>query len=346
MTRRSFGAAFATLTAVGSMAIATAPAHAAALPDVQNLADLSHSVSLAPAVTAAQTFTTNVTAPAASLTLPLGAATAATLNVALDSVNPTTGFPLTATPLATATVGVPATSQPVFTTVPLSGVVLSAGHSYAIVVSGSSSTVSWAANTATAFPALATATSGIGVQWVADPLLRGGFAVEQQVPDSQGSSSVTGTLIAGSLGLRSVPSAVSIPPVQLNGLDQQTSSFSLPIDVNDATGSGAGWSVALQATQFTNQRGFTLPSDALHAVGAAGVSCDPSASGCTAATASDSTSARQVVTAGVPTQIFSAAAETGMGAQTVSPQFTVQVPAGAHAGTYASTWTVTLSTGP
>jgi hypothetical protein len=43
---------------------------------------------------------------------------------------------------------------------------------------------------------------------------------------------------------------------------------------------------------------------------------------------------------------FNAAAASGIGNQTVTPSFKLAVRGNTYAGTYTSTWTLTLSTGP
>ncbi len=44
--------------------------------------------------------------------------------------------------------------------------------------------------------------------------------------------------------------------------------------------------------------------------------------------------------------MYNAAVNTGMGAQTVTPTWQLVVPASAKAGTYTSTWTYSLVSGP
>jgi hypothetical protein len=58
---------------------------------------------------------------------------------------------------------------------------------------------------------------------------------------------------------------------------------------------------------------------------------------------------RQGMLCGPPdtaTKLFNAAAASNIGNQTVTPSFKLAVPAKFYAGTYTSTWTVTLSSGP
>jgi hypothetical protein len=50
--------------------------------------------------------------------------------------------------------------------------------------------------------------------------------------------------------------------------------------------------------------------------------------------------------AALATKLFNAAAASGIGNQTVTPTFKLAVPANTYAGTYTSTWTLTLASGP
>ena len=51
-------------------------------------------------------------------------------------------------------------------------------------------------------------------------------------------------------------------------------------------------------------------------------------------------------TAPTATKIFSSAANTGLGNQTVTVVFQLATPASTFAGSYGSTWTYTLVSGP
>ena len=46
------------------------------------------------------------------------------------------------------------------------------------------------------------------------------------------------------------------------------------------------------------------------------------------------------------TKLYSASAGTGMGAQTLTPTWTLTIPSSAHVGSYSSTWTLSLVSGP
>jgi hypothetical protein len=51
-------------------------------------------------------------------------------------------------------------------------------------------------------------------------------------------------------------------------------------------------------------------------------------------------------TAPTATRVFNAPLGTGMGDQTVTPTWTLAIPANAYSGTYNSTWTLSLVSGP
>ena len=77
------------------------------------------------------------------------------------------------------------------------------------------------------------------------------------------------------------------------------------------------------------------------------VACDTGAT-CTLAT--DAVSYPYALPAGTSapaaTTLYSAAVGTGMGDQTVTPVFSLEVPANAAAGAYSATWTFSLVSGP
>jgi hypothetical protein len=109
--------------------------------------------------------------------------------------------------------------------------------------------------------------------------------------------------------------------------------------VTDATGSGAGWHVTVQATQFDNGSGDTFPQGSLSMdePGVAGAD-PPSMTG----------GPYDIDVAGAVT-IASAIAGDGMGAYNFTPGasgLTVTIPATALVDTYTSTVTVDLISGP
>jgi len=157
------------------------------------------------------------------------------------------------------------------------------------------------------------------------------------------STTATATISAGTLNIV-VPSTISFTDT-LNGLNQTTTA-GLAMDVQDATGSGAGWNITATATQFTSG-GNTLATNSVTVGGAPTDTCD-SGSTCTLATNSVAYPYALPAGSGPPTatKIFNAATATGMGNQTVTPTFTLAVPASATPAAYTSTWTISVVSGP
>ncbi len=161
-------------------------------------------------------------------------------------------------------------------------------------------------------------------------------------PVATSSTGASTYVTPGTLSMQLTP--VTQPTsVTLNGTDQ-TETFSLPIVVDDDTSSGAGWDLTISLTTFTNGS-HTLATDV------ARISSQPSAS-CNSGTCTNPTvsgvSYPLVLTADGSTtsKFFNATADTGMGNFTVTPSFTVTIPANAYAGTYSSTFTISITSGP
>jgi hypothetical protein len=134
--------------------------------------------------------------------------------------------------------------------------------------------------------------------------------------------------------------------VTLDGTDQ-TPTYTLPMTVNDATGSGTGWNVTVTSTTFSTGGGLPkLLSTSASTVTATSSSC---ASGtCTNPTNSIGYPLGVPAGSSPPTavKLFNAAANTGMGKFTVTPTVQVSIPANTYAGTYTSTVTVAVVSGP
>ena len=144
----------------------------------------------------------------------------------------------------------------------------------------------------------------------------------------------------------------------LNGANQTANTSLAAYTVDDATGTGAGWNVTFQATQFTCvvatdagcKTGFTtLPTSSLSiapptAACAGGSTCNGSP------TVSISTAT--AVDGAAPVKVLSAALNAGMGSYTVTPgtigtgQLQLAIPGNALATTYHSTLTITVNSGP
>jgi hypothetical protein len=160
-------------------------------------------------------------------------------------------------------------------------------------------------------------------------------------------TSVTGTVGAGALAFVTTPGNVTFSLV-LSGVDQ-TATTSLPIDVGDSTGSGVGWNVTATSTTFTTGGAspHLLSASATSVKTAPTAACD---TGATCVLAGNGVSYPYSLPAGTTaptaTKLFTAAAASGLGDQTVTTTFTISIPANTYAGSYTSTWTFSLVSGP
>lgn len=160
------------------------------------------------------------------------------------------------------------------------------------------------------------------------------------------SLAVSETLTAGTLSfIDGTPAAVNFPSIPLASSDQ-TVTAAQPLVVADATGSGNGWSISVTSTTFTTGS-RTLSNNATTVQSAPTIACK-AATTCTPATNSVSYPFTLPAAGTAPTaqKLFSAAVNTGLGAQTVTPTWRLAIPATTYAGTYTSTWTFTLMSGP
>ena len=124
----------------------------------------------------------------------------------------------------------------------------------------------------------------------------------------------------------------------------QTVSDTFDIDVNDATGSGAGWSLSITSTTLST--GSQELSTSAASLSGVSVVCDTGA--CTDPTNSNAypLTVPADATAPAAVEFFDADVNTGLGDFTVTPTYEVSLPADAYAGTYNSTITITIATGP
>jgi hypothetical protein len=144
------------------------------------------------------------------------------------------------------------------------------------------------------------------------------------------------------------PSLGSFTPVVLDGSPAITSAALTSFSVTDTTASGAGWNLRFAMTQLTTGA-HTLPAGsvtmrALEVQPASGNTATPPAViDCVGVRAIDSAG-------GCPAAVADPASGDGLGSPGTwlfSPQpFVLSIPSDAYAGTYQSTFTVTLSSGP
>ncbi len=129
----------------------------------------------------------------------------------------------------------------------------------------------------------------------------------------------------------------------LNGSDQ-TAIYDTPISVADTRAEASGWNLSVGTTQFSTAgpNPSTLPPNAS--------SISTVASACEAAPCTTPTNSLAypitVIAGAAPVKFFNAASGTGSGQFTITPTTGVQIPANADSGTYTSTVTYTVASGP
>lgn len=149
---------------------------------------------------------------------------------------------------------------------------------------------------------------------------------------------------AGSLGL-SHGATAAIGAVTIDGTDQSVA-YTIPLSITDARGNGAGWNATVTSTTFNDGAGHTLATSA-SSVSAVSVACVAGGS-CTSPTNSVTyaLAVPAAATAPAAVKLFNAAANTGMGRFTVTPTVNIGIPGNVYAGTYSSTVTVAVASGP
>ncbi len=152
-----------------------------------------------------------------------------------------------------------------------------------------------------------------------------------------------GSCGGGSLSI-TPPATISFGTLALTGLDQ-SSTTNLAPTVTDATGTGTGWNVTGTSTQFRNSAGKTLPTTATTVTAG---SAAATAGTCDMPTNQISYPLVLPAAATAPTavKLFDAKAQTGLGQFLITLAMQLSVPASAYSGTYTSTWTVTIASGP
>lgn len=138
-------------------------------------------------------------------------------------------------------------------------------------------------------------------------------------------------------------SSVAFPGVTLNGYDATTTA-NVAFTLSDETGSGSGWNLSATSTTLTSGS-HTLPATATTVTGA---SASAASGNCSLPTNSVSYPVTLPAAATAPTAVpvYAAEADTGEGPADVTLTAKIAVPANTYAGTYTSTWTVTISSGP
>jgi hypothetical protein len=126
-----------------------------------------------------------------------------------------------------------------------------------------------------------------------------------------------------------------------------TQTYTVPVALQDTRGTGAGWNLTVTSTTFSTGGGSpkTLSTSASSLTGVT--------SSCASGTCTNPSNAQTypiAVPAGgtAPTAVkfFNTTANNGMGIFTITPTIAVTVPQNAYAGTYSSTVTLSVVSGP
>jgi hypothetical protein len=151
------------------------------------------------------------------------------------------------------------------------------------------------------------------------------------------------TCSGGSLTLANA-STLGFSAITLDGTDQ-TQSTTLALTPDDERGTGVGWNITGTSTAFSDGSGHSLPSTAT-VVTAASVSAG--SPNCNLPTNSIGYPVALPAGSGPPTavKVYNAASATGKGQQSLTLTFQLSVPANTYRGTYTSTWTFAIVSGP
>src|SRR5947209_3563388 len=151
------------------------------------------------------------------------------------------------------------------------------------------------------------------------------------------------TVKAGTLSFSNAKNKVSLQVTNTVRL----LSYSLPITVIDARGSGKGWNLSITSTLFKTSNGINkLPANASSITGV-NASCGANS---TCTNPVDTISYPLVIPAGNPVpssvKFFDAALHSGLAAFNLLMMVNVTIPTNAKSGTYTSTITLKIANGP
>jgi hypothetical protein len=165
-------------------------------------------------------------------------------------------------------------------------------------------------------------------------------------PAAGHAASVTSTgTITGSV----LSAATSATPSFSANLDSgdSTQTYTVPLTIQDTRGTGVGWNLTVTSTTFTTGGG-SPQTLATNASSLTGVTSTCSTGTCTNPVNSQTYPVGVPAAGTAPTAVkfFNTSASNGMGRFTVTPTIGVTIPQNAFAGTYNSTVTLSVVTGP
>ncbi|MCH8920479.1 MAG: WxL domain-containing protein [Chloroflexi bacterium] len=157
--------------------------------------------------------------------------------------------------------------------------------------------------------------------------------------------SATVTVTAGTLSLTT--NAVALPGITLSGVDQTTATTAGDdtFNVADGRGSGAGYNVTIDTTDFT--AGGTIDTG----TGNFDISLQDAAIVVVGGSATKPTSSVTALTdipesPAAALKVLSAAVSAGQGSYDWDPVFSLTIPSESDAGSYSATITLTIASGP
>jgi hypothetical protein len=196
---------------------------------------------------------------------------------------------------------------------------------------------------------IAGTSNGSGWSWQTSPTSNTLYNVDVSNDTAGTIVGASGTIVGYSAGCNAgglsftPPTTLSWPSTTLNGRNQSVST-PLTLSPDDESGSGVGWNLTATSTTFTSS-GHALPTTAAQITAASATS----ATG-TCSLPSNQISYPATVPAGsiAPSavKVFNSAAGSGAGPANLVLTANLNVPGNARIGTYTSTWTLTLASGP
>ena len=178
-----------------------------------------------------------------------------------------------------------------------------------------------------------------------------GATATQTITNNTSSTAWIGQVIAlkaaSAAGVLSVSTSATPNFSASLDLGNQTPTYALPLSTVASVSPAAGWNETITSTTFSTGT-HTLSTSASTIAGAPTVVCDTAYANCTAATNSVTYPLGVPAGSSPPTAVkfVDAASGTGAGEFTVTPTVSVSVPQNSFAGTYTSTLTIAIVSGP